>query len=114
MRPTKGEMRVTPDSAQAMAWQNENSRVRLQWMPCFSSSSLRRRMPEIYYQTFRQFKECATYLAAWIPSQVEASLMRILSFSMPCSLYILINLVAFATLPTLSKDNLNAKINKTK
>lgn len=41
MRPTKGEMRVTPASAQATAWAKEKSSVMLQWMPCCSSSSLR-------------------------------------------------------------------------
>lgn len=40
MRPTKGEMSVTPASAQATAWAKENSSVMLQWMPCCSSSSL--------------------------------------------------------------------------
>ena len=60
----------------------------------------------------RQLKsqECAAYLAAWIPSQVEASLMRILSFSIPCSLYILISLTALVTLPALSKDSLKLKM----
>lgn len=53
-----------------------------------------------------KFQEFAAYLAAWIPSQVEASLMRILSFSIPCSLYILISLMALATLAALSKDSL--------
>lgn len=41
MRPTKGEMSVTPASAQATAWAKEKSSVMLQWMPCRSSSSLR-------------------------------------------------------------------------
>lgn len=41
MRPTKGEMSVTPASAQATAWAKEKSSVMLQWMPCCSSSSLR-------------------------------------------------------------------------
>lgn len=40
MRPTKGEMSVTPASAQATAWAKEKSSVMLQWMPCCSSSSL--------------------------------------------------------------------------
>ena len=44
-RPTKGEMRVTPASAQATAWPKPKRRVRLQWMPSLSSC-----------------------LAAWIPS----------------------------------------------
>lgn len=40
MRPTKADARVTFASAQATAWAKENSRVMLQWTPCFSSSSL--------------------------------------------------------------------------
>jgi hypothetical protein len=60
-RPTKGEIRVTPASAQATAWPKPNSRVRLQLIPSSLSSSL----------------------AAWIPSQVDAILIRIRSFLMP-------------------------------
>lgn len=41
MRPTKGDISVTFASAQATAWAKENSRVMLQWTPCFSSSSLK-------------------------------------------------------------------------
>ena len=41
MRPTKGEMSVTPASAQATAWAKEKSSVMLHRMPCCSSSSLR-------------------------------------------------------------------------
>lgn len=40
MRPTKGDISVTFASAQATAWAKENSRVMLQWTPCFSSSTL--------------------------------------------------------------------------
>lgn len=40
MRPTKGEMSVTPASAQATAWAKEKSSVMLHRMPCCSSSSL--------------------------------------------------------------------------
>lgn len=36
--------------------------------------------------------------------------MRILSFSIPCSLYILISLTALVTLPALSKDSLKLKM----
>lgn len=43
MRPTKADTSVTFASAQATAWAKENSRVMLQWMPCFSSSSLLKR-----------------------------------------------------------------------
>ena len=63
MRPTNGEISVTPASAQATAWAKLNSRVRLQWMPSFSSTS-----------------------AARMPSQVEAILIRMRSRSMPCLL----------------------------
>ena len=56
MRPTKGEISVTPASAQATAWCRPKSSVRLQWMPSFSSCS-----------------------AARMPSQVEAILMRMRS-----------------------------------
>ena len=56
MRPTKGEMSVTPASAQAIAWCMPKSSVRLQWMPSFSRTS-----------------------AARMPSQVEEILMRIRS-----------------------------------
>ncbi len=45
----------------AIAWAKENSSVRLQLIPSFSSSS-----------------------AARIPSQVEASLIRMRDFSTPC------------------------------
>ena len=53
IRPTNGEISVTPASAHAMAWCMPKSSVRLQWMPSFSSTS-----------------------AARMPSQVEAILMR--------------------------------------
>ncbi|CSC94499.1 Uncharacterised protein [Vibrio cholerae] len=65
IRPTNGEIRNTPASAHARACAKENSRVRLQLMPSFSRIS-----------------------AARIPSQVEASLIRIRSLLMPASLYI--------------------------
>ena len=52
MRPTKGEISVTPASAQATACAKEKSSVMLQWMPSRSSRS-----------------------AARIPSQVLASLI---------------------------------------
>ena len=38
--PTKGEIKVTPASQQAIAWAMEKSRVKLQWMPWWNSKSL--------------------------------------------------------------------------
>ena len=58
MRPTRGEIGVAPDSTQCTARASENSRVRLQRMPSFSR-----------------------VLAALIPSQMEAILVRIRSES---------------------------------
>ena len=63
MRPTNGEISVTPASAQATAWAKLNSSVRLQWMPSLSSCS-----------------------AARMPSQVLAILIRTRSRPMPCLL----------------------------
>ena len=60
MRPTNGEISVTPASAQATAWAKLNSSVRLQWMPSRSSCS-----------------------AARMPSQVLAILMRTRSRPIP-------------------------------
>ena len=40
MRPTKGEINVTPASAQATACENENNNVKLQCTPCFFSRVL--------------------------------------------------------------------------
>lgn len=60
-RPTKGEMRVTPASAQATACPKPKRRVRLQWIPSSRSSSR----------------------AAWIPSHVDAILISIRSFLIP-------------------------------
>ena len=60
MRPTKGEMSVTPASAQATACANEKSSVMLQWIPSLSSFS-----------------------AARMPSQVLASLMSTRSRETP-------------------------------
>jgi hypothetical protein len=65
MRPTKGEIRNAPASAAATAWTMEKSRVRLQLIPCW---------------------DCRMW-AAWIPSQVEATLMRMRSLEMPLSAY---------------------------
>ena len=70
MRPTKGEISVTFASAQAIACAMLKSNVRLHEIPSFSSCS-----------------------AALIPSQVEASFIRMRSLLIPASLYILINLV---------------------
>lgn len=46
------------------------------------------------------------YLAASIPSQVDDSLMRILSLEIPACLYRSISFLALAMDPSLSKDNL--------
>jgi len=73
---------VTPASAQATAWAKPNKRVRLQWIPSSRSSSR----------------------AAWIPSQVEAILMRILSRLMPTDSYNAIRALAFAFVACLSKE----------
>ena len=81
-RPTKGLISVTPASAQATAWPNPNKRVKLQWIPSSFSNSL----------------------AAWIPSQVEAILIKILSFSIPTDLYKSMSWWAFAFVAALSKE----------
>lgn len=136
MRPTKGEIRVTPASAHATAWAKPNSSVRLQWMPCSSSSSLKVTAAalELQWNTIKLqhknfFLKCVermlvclntfksskysklssiikyirlatycyqttnkshlliniigsfTYFAAWIPSHVDANLMRMRSLS---------------------------------
>lgn len=53
------------------------------------------------------------YLAASIPSQVDDSLMRILSLEIPACLYRSISFLALAMDPSLSKDNLEeGKINQ--
>ena len=80
MRPTKGEISVAPASPQATAWQNENSSVMLQRMP-----------------------SCCRMRAAWMPSQVEASLIRMRSRAMPASSYIAMMRCARATLAAVSK-----------
>ena len=80
MRPTKGEIRNTPASAQATAWAKENSRVRLQWMPSRSSRS-----------------------AARMPSQVEAILISRRSVPMPASAYSSTSRRALATVASVSK-----------
>ena len=64
-RPTNGEIKVTPASAHATACPKEKSKVRLQWISSSRSSSR----------------------AAWIPSQDDAILIRIRSFSIPTDLY---------------------------
>jgi hypothetical protein len=64
IRPTKGEMRYAPASAPATAWTFENRRVRLQlilWSRC-------------------------RIRAAWIPSQVDAILIRMRDLSIPIDL----------------------------
>ncbi len=64
IRPTKGEMRKTLASAAATAWTSENRRVRLQLIP----------------------KSRCRMRAAWIPSQVEAILIRTRDLSTPTDL----------------------------
>ncbi len=96
-----------------LTWAKEKSRVRLQWMPCFSSSSLQgEKKCKIQRNSTRTTRGCEwhlcawptsraafcgvvgtrgslpllTYFPAWIPSQVEPSLMSTLSLLMPaCS-----------------------------
>ncbi len=80
MRPTKGEIRVTPASAQAMAWAMPNSSVRLQWMPSRSSFS-----------------------AARTPSQVVASLISTRLRETPAASYSAIRWRALAMLASVSK-----------
>ena len=46
------------------------------------------------------------YFAAWIPSHVDANLIRTRSFSIPNSLYRRMNFNAFSTLACVSNDNL--------
>lgn len=48
----------------------------------------------------------STNLAAWIPSHVEANLIKIRSLAIPTFSYILMYLIALAILASLSKDNL--------
>ncbi|EZA59074.1 hypothetical protein X777_15715 [Ooceraea biroi] len=74
-------MRVTPASAQATACAKENNNVRLQHLDC-------------------------AYFAAWMPSQVDASLMRTRSLLIPSPSYKATNLFAFSMLASLLKDNL--------
>lgn len=81
--PTKGEIKVTLASAQATAWEKENKSVRLHLIPSFSNCS-----------------------AAFIPSQVEANLIKTLSFLTPFSSYKEIILLARLIFPSISKDNL--------
>ena len=64
MRPTNGEISCTLAWPQATAWQNENSSVRLVWIPLLSN--LR---------------------AASMPSQVAAILISTRSMWMPCAWY---------------------------
>ena len=50
-----------------------------------------------------------TYLAAWIPSQVDESLIRTRSFFIPSASYILINLRAFSICASLSNESLKGE-----
>ena len=60
IRPTNGEINLAPASAQATAWASEKSSVMLQLIPSF----------------------CSTW-AAWMPSQVVASLISTRSRGIP-------------------------------
>ena len=80
MRPTKGEIRNTPASAQATACANENSRVRLHWIPSRSSRS-----------------------AARMPSHVLAILISRRSRPMPASAYSCTSRRALAMVASVSK-----------
>ena len=53
-----------------------------------------------------------SYFAAWMPSQVDDSLIKILSLAIPSLSYNFMKLIAFWTCASLSKDKLN-KIKKT-
>merc|ERR1719393_157972 len=81
IRPTKGEMRVAPASAHATAWTLLKIRVQLHVMP--SASRI---------------------LQAWMPSHVEAILMRMRDLSMPISLYMAMILRALATVASVSNE----------
>src|SRR5260370_133387 len=81
MRPTKGEISCTLAWPQATAWQNENSSVRLVWMPRSSS-----------------------WRAASMPSQVEAILMSTRSMCTPSAWYSSIRRSARATVAEVLKD----------
>jgi len=81
MRPTKGEMSCTLACPQATAWANENSSVRLVWMPLASSSR-----------------------AASMPSQVEAILMSTRSMCSPSAWYSSTMRSARATVAAVSND----------
>mmetsp|Transcript_19455 Transcript_19455/g.36635 ORF Transcript_19455/g.36635 Transcript_19455/m.36635 type:complete len:220 (-) Transcript_19455:21-680(-) len=82
--PTNGEMRVAPTSAQAIAWHILKRRVMLTWIPSASRT-----------------------LAAWIPSHVEAILIRtFFEGSTPKSLYIFTRERALAMVASVSKESL--------
>src|SRR3954468_14163462 len=82
MRPTKGEMSVTPASAHAAACAKEKSSVMLQWMPSRSS-----------------------FAAARMPSQVLASLIRIFSRPTPRRSYMPISRFALSTEACMSNES---------
>ena len=75
-------MSVTFASAHATAWQKLKSSVRLQWMPCFDSSSR----------------------AAWIPSHVDAILISTRSREIPTDSYSSISLMALSIVARVSND----------
>ena len=79
MRPTNGEIRKAPASAQASAWVLLKIRVRLQSMP----------------------SRCS-WRAASTPSQVAATLISTRSRPMPRAAYISMNLCAFFTVAAVS------------
>src|SRR5271157_5183242 len=76
MRPTKGEIKVTPASAHATAWAKLKRSVGLQWMPSFSKSSVAR-----------------------MPSQVLAILIRMRSRATPSFSCIKMSRRALAIVP---------------
>ena len=80
--------------------------MRLQWMPSSCSRVLREREREMVQLAVF---ESHTHLAAWMPSQVEASLIRTLSFPTPACLYSSMNLRALAMEASLLKESLQGK-----
>src|ERR1700687_2642446 len=81
MRPTNGEISLTPASAQATAWGKEKSSVKLQLIDSFRSCS-----------------------AALMPSQVEAILINTRSRGIPRCSYNAINWRPFLIEPSRSKE----------
>lgn len=108
-------MRVTPASAQATACAKENNNVKLQWIPYFSSNSLKKQLLLLINRIYSLIEHKIhiyllilffAYFAAWMPSQVDASLIKIRSLLTPSPSYRAINLFAFSMLASLLNDNL--------